>query len=170
MEFLELAKERYSCRDFSEQKVEKEKLDQIIEAALSAPTAVNKQPYKLWIMESEEAKRTIKNVTRFHFDADLFLVLGCQEEEAWVRKYDQRNFADVDGAIVGTQIMLEVQDLGLGTTWVGHFDAPKLKVCYPQMETYDLIAIFPIGYPAKDASPASHHAVRKSREEITEIL
>ncbi len=170
MEFLELAKERYSCREFTSQAVEKEKLDQIIEAALCAPTAVNKQPYKLWIMQSEKAKETIKSITRFHFDADQFLVLGCQEEEAWTRKYDQRNFADVDGAIVGTQIMLEVQELGLGTTWVGHFNAPKLKELYPQMATYDLIAIFPIGYPAKDASPAPQHAIRKSKEEATEIL
>ncbi len=170
MEFLQLAKERYSCRDFSDQKVEKEKLDKIIDAALCAPTAVNKQPYKIWIMKSDEAKQNMRNITRFHFDADQFLVLGCKEEDAWTRKYDQRNFADVDGAIVGTQIMLEVQDLGLGTTWVGHFNAPKLKEIYPQMEAYDLIAIFPIGYPAKDAGPTLQHTMRKSREEATETL
>lgn len=170
MEFLQLAKERYSCRDFSDKKVEKEMIDKIIEAALSAPTAVNKQPYKIWIMESEDAKENIKSITRFHFDANLFLVLGYKEDEAWTRKYDQRNFADVDASIVGTQIMLEVQDLGLGTTWVGHFNAPKLKEIYPQMEEYDLIAIFPIGYPSVDASPAPQHEVRRSREEATESL
>ncbi len=170
MEFLQLAKERYSCREFSDRKVEQELVDKILEAAISAPTAVNKQPYKIWVMESEQSKDNIKSITRFHFDADKYLVLGYKEDEAWTRKYDQRNFADVDAAIVGTQIMLEVQDLGLGTTWVGHFNAPKLKELYPQMESYGLIAIFPIGYPAVGAKPAPQHEIRKTIEEAIEIL
>lgn len=45
MEFLELAQKRFSCRKFTEEKVEDEKLDKIIKAAILAPTAVNKQPF-----------------------------------------------------------------------------------------------------------------------------
>lgn len=41
MEFDQLLKERYSVRKFSNQKVEKEKIDKILEAARIAPTAVN---------------------------------------------------------------------------------------------------------------------------------
>lgn len=44
MEFDQLLKERYSVRKFSNQKVEKEKIDKILEAARIAPTAVNYQP------------------------------------------------------------------------------------------------------------------------------
>ena len=44
MDFLELAKERYSVRKFSDKKVEREKLDAILEAGRCAPTAVNYQP------------------------------------------------------------------------------------------------------------------------------
>ncbi len=49
--------------------------------------------------------------------------------------------------------MLQITDLGLATTWVGHFDAPALKQMYPEMADYNLIALFPIGYAAEDATP-----------------
>lgn len=170
MDFLTLAKERYSCRKFSDRPVEQEKLEKIMEAGIAAPTAVNKQPYKIWLMQSEKAVEAISQITRFSFDAKVFFVVGYKEDEAWVRKYDGRNFADVDASIVAAQMMLEIQDLGLGTTWVGHFNGPKLKELYPEMENYGLIAIFPVGYPAEDAEPAEHHFVRKSREEAVTVL
>ena len=83
-----------------------------------------------------------------------------------MRKYDGRNFADVDASIVGTHIMLAAHDLGLGTTWVGHFDAPAVHEAFPETEGYDLVALFPIGYPADDASPAEHHFSRKPASEL----
>lgn len=170
MDFKTLARERYSCRKFSDAPVEKEKIEQIIATSMTAPTAVNKQPYRIWVMESEEACQKIYDSTRFSFDAKLFLVVGYSEEEAWTRKYDGRNFADVDASIVATQMMLEIHDLGLGTTWVGHFNAPKLKELCPEMADYELIAIFPIGYPAEDAEPAPAHNERKDKAEVVTYL
>ncbi|MDU4447202.1 MAG: nitroreductase family protein, partial [Anaerococcus vaginalis] len=43
MNFIELVKNRYSCKNFSDKKVEKEKLDIILEAGRLAPTAKNNQ-------------------------------------------------------------------------------------------------------------------------------
>ena len=95
----------------------------------------------------------------------VIILLDC-----YVRPFDGRNFADVDTAIVATHILLEVQDLGLGTTWVGHFDAPALKRIYPEMADYELIAIFPVGYPADDVKPAGKHFKRKSAKELVAYL
>ncbi len=170
MEFKELAEKRYSCRKFSDRKVEKHLLDQIIDTAIAAPTAVNAQPYKIFLMDSAEAKQNIHKATRYTFGADTFLVIGCREDLGWVRPSDHRNFSDVDGSIVATHIMMEIYDLGLATTWVGHFDAPLLKQLYPQMADYDLIAIFPIGYAAEDEQPSPRHYDRKGREAVLEIL
>ena len=64
MDFLELAKKRYSCRQLSDKKVEKEKLDKIIEAGILAPTATNAQPYKIWLIESCEAKEKLAKANR----------------------------------------------------------------------------------------------------------
>lgn len=172
MDFLELAKARYSCRKFSDRPVETEKIEKIIEAGIAAPTAVNTQPFRIWHMASSEAKEAIRSVTSYHFGADNFLVVGYNPQESWTRKFDSRNFADVDAAIVATHMMLEIQDLGLASTWVGHFDAPKLKALYPQMAGFDLIAIFPIGYAAEgqDGAPSPKHFVRKEKDQLVITL
>ncbi len=170
MEFLTLAKERYSCRKISDRPVEPQLMDRIIEAAIAAPTAINTQTFKLWVMDSDQAKANLREVTDFTFGAQHFIVLGSGEKGSWTRSFDKKNFAEVDAAIVGTHMMMEIADLGLATTWVGHFNAPKLKELYPQMADYELIAIFPIGYAAQDAAPSDAHAKRKSREELVETL
>lgn len=170
MNFQELAEKRYSCRKFSNRTVEKELLDRIVAAAQKAPTAVNRQPFQIFRMESEEAKANICKVTKHTFGANAFFVIGYKQQDAWIREFDGRNFAAVDGAIVATHMMLETADLGLATTWVGHFDAPKLKEIYPEMQDYELIALFPVGYAAEDAEPSPRHFERKTVEEIQTIL
>lgn len=170
MDFKELAEVRYSCRSISDRKVDPQLIEQIIETAMKAPTAVNRQPLKIFRMESEQAKKDVARATRFTFGADNFLVVGYKKDEAWERSYDHRNFADVDASIVATHIMLQITDLGLATTWVGHFDAPLLRSLYPAMADYELIALFPIGYAVEDDKPSPRHFARKSREEIVETL
>jgi len=54
MNFLQLAKERYSVRKFSDKKVEKEKLDLILEAGRVSPTAVNYQPQRILVIDNED--------------------------------------------------------------------------------------------------------------------
>ena len=54
MEFLELAKKRFSVRQYTDKKVEKEKLDRVLKAAQVAPTACNLQPVHMLVVESEE--------------------------------------------------------------------------------------------------------------------
>ena len=170
MDFLVLAKARYSCRKFSYQAVEKDKLDKIIEAAIVAPTAKNIQPWKLWVLQSDDALAKVRSATPCHFGAPIVLALGGYAGDAFVRPSDNRNFEDVDASIVGTHIMLAVQDMGLGTTWVGFFDEPKMKELFPEMADYDLVALFPIGYPADDATPADRHNQRKAKEELVRYL
>lgn len=170
MKFQELAEKRYSCRKMSSRKVEKELIDRIVETGTKAPTAVNMQPVKIFRMESEAAKKAVRSATVYTFGADDFLIVGYRNEDGWVRGYDGRPFADVDAAIVATHIMLQIEDLGLSTTWVGHFDAPGLRQLCPEMQGYELIALFPIGYAAEDAKPAPRHFARKTPEEMTTVL
>ncbi len=170
MDFKQLAKDRYSCRQFSSKKVDDSLIEQIIATANSAPTAVNKQPVKIFWMKSEKAKKDISQATRFTFGADTFLVVGYKHSEGWIRSFDNHAFAETDAAIVATHIMLQITDLGLATTWVGYFDAPLLQSIYPSMENYELTAIFPIGYPASNGGPSPRHFIRKACEEILEVL
>ena len=69
MEFLDLAKKRYSCRKYKSDKVEEEKINKILEAARLAPTAANNQPCRILTIQSEEGLEKMKKVTNFTFDA-----------------------------------------------------------------------------------------------------
>ena len=171
-DFLTLAAERYSCRQFTDQPVEPEKIELVLEAAMHAPTAVNKQPWHAWVITSPEAVAKVNDCTRFGFGAKVVIAVGAAagEGEFWTRKYDGRGFADVDAAIVATHMMLEVQDLGLGTTWVGHFDAPALAEALPELADYDLIALFPIGYPDPAYQPAAGHTASKGKDELVSYI
>ena len=81
MDLLELLKKRYSVRKFDGRKVEKEKLDLILEAGRVAPTAVNFQPQRVLVIESEEALEKLKNCTPYHFSAPLALLI-CLNKNA----------------------------------------------------------------------------------------
>lgn len=170
MEFKKLIENRYSCRKFSEKKVDLKLLEEIIEAGNKAPTAVNYQPFKIFLMNSEKAKENIRKATSYTFGADTFILVGSKEQNGWVRSFDKQNFADIDASIVATHIMLKIYEMGLATTWVGYFDVSFLKNTYPEMKDYNLIALFPIGYEAEDSKPSSRHYQRKDKEEILEIL
>lgn len=170
MSFLDLAKERYSCRKLTAKKIEQEKIERILQAGIAAPTAKNGQAYKIWKFATPEAMEKIKAVTKFTFGAEFALLVGGLPEKSFDRPFDKFNFGQVDGAIVATHLMLAIQDEGLATTWVGYFDAPKLKEMFPEMKDYDLIAIFPIGYPAEDAAPSPRHSERREiSDAVTEI-
>ena len=170
MNFLELVKARYSCRKLTDKPVEADKVERILQAAIAAPTAKNIQPYKLWKVASKEAMDKLKQTTHFTFGAELALIVGVKRDGAFVRPFDGVNFAQIDGAIVATHIMLAVQAEGLGTTWVGYFDAPKMQELFPEMKDYELIAVFPIGYPADDAKPSNRHEDRRQiSDAVTEL-
>lgn len=170
-DFLELAHERYSVRKFSDKPVEQEKIDRILEAGKVAPTAVNFQPFKLFVFKSDDALSKINDAHSFPFvkEAPVIIVVGSDKETAWVRHFDGMNYADVDASIVATHIMLAIHDEGLGSTWCGHFDQAKVKSIFPETEKYNLIAMFPVGYIADDAAPAKTHTVYKSDDELVKV-
>lgn len=167
-EFIKLAHERYSCRALTDWPVEKEKIDLIIEAGLCAPTAANRQPFKIFVMESEEALKKVKSYCTQAFiqPAPVVFIIGADPDTAWVRGMDEKNFADVDASIIATQMMLEIQDLGLGTTWIGHFECEKIREAFPEMKGYSLIAMFAVGYPEENAKPSPMHEKSKPEEEL----
>ena len=173
MDFLDLAKARYSVRKLDDTRpVEEEKLARIIEAGRVAPTAHNFQPVTVWIIRKKEDLEKVCETTPNTFvrDVSTVLVVGGDPNVAWVREYDDKNFVDVDAAIVATHMMLEIHDLGLGSTWIGKFDEAKLKEYFPQMKDHNLIAMFPVAYPAEDAHPSRLHADVKPTEEFAKEI
>lgn len=160
MEFLELAKERYSVRKFSDKKVEKEKIDTILEAGRVAPTAVNYQPQRILILDSKESLEKLKLCTKCHFNATLAMLVCYDSSVSWKRACDQEDEGIIDASIVATHMMLQIHELGLGATWVGNFDVDLIKKLFNIPENIVPEILFPIGYPSSDAKPASNHHKR----------
>ena len=100
--------------------------------------------------------------------ARLVFMVGAKPEAAWVRKYDGKNGAEVDAAIVGTHIMLEASALGLGNVWVGSFDPAKIKADFPETAGYEVVALFPVGHA--DIQTSANHDKRQSSEEFVSFI
>ena len=166
MEFNTVLQRRYSCRAFSPTPVEQEKVDRILEAGRIAPTAVNKQPVHLWAISDPGTFEAIKGVTRSNYGAPLILVVGCRPADAWVRRYDGKNGAEVDASIVATYLMLAAENEGLSTLWVGSFDPVLLRGILPGADGYELVAMINVGYPAPESQPSQMHGVRKVMDEF----
>jgi nitroreductase len=166
MEFNTVLQRRYSCRAFSPTPVEQEKVDRILEAGRIAPTAVNKQPVHLWAISDPGTLEAIKGVTRSNYGAPLIIVVGCRPDDAWVRRYDGKNGAEVDASIVATYLMLAAENEGLATLWVGSFDPDLLRGILPGAEGYELVAMINIGYPAPESQPSPMHGARKAMEDF----
>ena len=89
MEFMELAKQRYSERYFDPRPVEEEKLQKILEAGRIVPTACNYQPQKFYVIRSEEAMAKLRRTTVFHYNAPLIILVCYDMGEVWTNPSDR---------------------------------------------------------------------------------
>ncbi|SHK13653.1 nitroreductase family protein [Desulforamulus aeronauticus] len=160
MDFLELAKQRYSVRKFTHKKVEQEKVDLILEAGRVAPTAVNYQPQRILVLDSEDSLNKMRDCTPYRFHETLAILICYDQTVSWKRKYDGKDSGDIDASIVATHMMLEATNLGLGSTWVGHFDPTAIREKFALPESIVPVAILLLGYPHEEATPHAFHNAR----------
>ncbi|MDL2283565.1 nitroreductase family protein [Oxalobacter sp. OttesenSCG-928-P03] len=166
MSFNDLAAKRYSVRNFTAQEVEKEKLEYVLRAGQLAPTAGNLQPWRVLVIEDRQARTKLRDCTTYHFNAPVALLICGNKEEAWTRPYDGKNSGDIDCSIITTQMMLAAADIGLGTTWVMHFDPVKMREAFNIPASLEPVALLPMGYPSADAAPNPKHTERKPLEGV----
>ena len=159
MQTFETIDKRRSVRVYKDQSVEKEKMDKLIDAARLAPTAGNRQKFRLIIVNYEEKdlKKTLAMAcNQQHFVGTAsHIVAGISEPDY---KWHQ-----VDTAIVLEHIVLEAVELGLGTCWIGAFKEDDVKKILKIPEDKKVVALLIIGYP--DESPPS-----KQRKDVSELV
>lgn len=165
MKLSELIKKRYSARKYDPKKVEKEKLMEILEAGRVAPTAHNARPQRVLVLEKEESLEKLKKASKT-FDAPLALIVCSDLDESWKRSFDGKSSSEVDASIITTHMMLQAQDLDLGSVWVASFDPKILREEFKIPNHLEPVSILIIGYPAGNApSENRHDKVRKKLEE-----
>ncbi len=165
MDFLKLAQERYSVRSFQPQPVEENTLKQILKAGHLAPTACNLQPQRILVLPTLEDTKRLANCTKCHFDAPSALLICYEKDECWKRKYDGKPSGEIDASIVATHMMLAAASLGVGSTWVMHFDPAAMRKEFQIPETIEPVALLVMGYPAEDAEPYPGHSQFRPMEE-----
>lgn len=168
--FMRILESRYSCHSFSNISVPDTKLGMILNSGILAPSAKNLQPTRIWVVKSEDALARLRTVHPC-YGAPVVLIVGCRNEEAWIRESDGVNAAKTDAAIVLTHLMLTATDAGLANMWIWDFDPKKIREVLPQTREHGVYALLAIGYPADDeGKPTELHSVRKPLEEVVTVL
>lgn len=164
MNFLELAKSRYSCRTYRPADVEQEKIDYIMECVRMAPSAVNKQPWRFrFVRTTEDKARLQKCYDREWFrTAPLYIIVSVRHDEEWVRA-DGKRHGDIDVAIAVEHLCLAAAEQGLGTCWVCNFDAAMCQELFGLPANEEPVVLIPLGYTADEAK-------EKKRKTVEEIM
>ena len=155
MNFFDLIQSRHSIRAFKRDPVESEKLQKILEAINSAPSAGNLQAYEVYVITGFAQKAALARAAldqEFIAAAPVVLVF-CQHPERSSRKYRKRGeslYSLQDATIACTFAMLAAGELGLGTVWVGAFDEQAASQALRIPQGLRPVAMLPIGYPAEN--------------------
>lgn len=164
--FLELAKERYSVRSFLDMPLDDKALDMILNAGYVAPTGCNMQPQRILVINTKASIEKLRKCTKCHFNAPTALLICYEKNGCWVRKYDGQTSGVIDASIVTTHMMLEAASLGIGTTWVMHFNPQLIKEEFNVSQDIEPVALLVMGYPSPDAKPYPGHSEFKPKEKM----
>lgn len=166
METLEAIKTRRSIRKFSDQPVEPEKLQAVLEAVQQAPSWSNRQCWSLVVVQDQEVRNRISELSFVESffatygyksnpaqkglaQAPIVLVACADPQQSGDLRGEQYYMADL--GIASQNLMLAAHDLGLGTVFVGVFDEEQLKGLLGIPPHIRIVGLFPLGYPAGEA-------------------
>ncbi len=173
-DLLELIQSRRSIRNYQDKAVPDDVLNKILEAVRWSPSWANTQCWEVVVVKDQETKQKLQAVltptnpaNKAMVEAPVILVLCGQLNKSGSYKGQVvTKFGDwflFDLGIATQSICLTAHSLGLGTVVVGLFDHNQAKQVVGLPEGYELVAMLPIGYPAKE--PAA-----PKRREIGEFV
>jgi len=159
MSFIEIAISRRSVRSYTDSPIILEDLKLCVKAARYAPSACNSQPWKFIIVndspEFEKIKNTFDGLYKMNIfakDANAFIVMVSEKMKiaAWLgSKISRTKFRSIDIGIACSHIVLQAQELGIGTCILGWFNQRRIKriLSIPRSKKIELIIA--MGYPAE---------------------
>ena len=151
MDVYEAIKLRRSVRAYQDRDLEKEKLCKVLEAARLAPSANNRQEWKFIVVKDRDIRKKLASAaSNQSFIAEAPIVfIACATESQSTMQCGQPRYT-VDVSIAVSFIILQAQELGLGTCWIGAFDEPRVKEILSIPSNIKMVAITLLGYPAQD--------------------
>ena len=167
MALLDLIKHRKSVRNFRDKPVEREKIMMCLEAARLAPSASNAQPWRFIIVDDKQLKnklcqaafRGIYSLSSFCKTAPVIVVVISERSKFLTRlggilRGTRLNLIDI--GIAGEHFVLQAEDLGLGTCWIGWFNERAVKTILniPQRKKIDILIA--LGYYDREKLGPDH--------------
>jgi nitroreductase len=173
-DLLELIKIRQSDRNYTDKKVEKEKIDRILEAGRLAPSACNAQPWKFILVDDKEKLRQISiaasakliGMNSFAAQAPLQIVVIREKANFTSRiggTIKKRDYSLIDIGIASEHICLQAAAEGLGSCMIGWFDEKMVKDILEIPSSKRVELLITIGYPGKETR-------EKRRKAVTEVI
>ena len=167
MKFINIAKNRHSCRNYKPDEVEEDKLAKILEAFRIAPSAVNYQPWELIVIKKQENKSKVyESYHREWLKTAPLIIVACGDRSISWKRNDGKDHLDIDMGIAIDHLMLQATELGLATCWICNFNPEILKRNVNLPANVEPIAIIPLGYPNDTCDPERHNLKRKALNEI----
>ena len=165
MEFFELVKKRHSVRGYLDKPVEDSLLEKVLEAGRLAPSACNNQPWVFIVLKDQASRSKLESVysRNWFLRAPVIIAVCCDRSVSWKRA-DGKDYGDVDAAIALDHMTLAATEAGLGTCWIGAFNAAQARNILKLPDKIDPVAFTPLGYPGNEA------AVKKTRKKTDEIV
>ena len=167
MDFSEVIKNRYSCKKFSDRKVEKEKLDKILEAGRVAPTAKNLQEQHIYVVQSENGLAAIDKVTPCRYGAPVVLVVAYNKNNVFTYPGEKRDSGIEDASIVATHMLLAAYNEGVDSCWINFFNPDELAQALNLPEDEEVLMLLDLGIAAEGTKALPNH---ESRKELTETV
>ena len=169
MEFSEVVKKRYSCKKFDGKKVEKEKINEILEAGRLAPTAKNLQEQKIYVLESEEMLAKVDKLTPCRYGASVVLVVAFDKNNVFAYPGEKRDSGVEDATIVATHMMLAAANAGVDSCWLNFFNPDDAKKELGLPDNEEVLMLLDLGYAAPDTKPLENHNKRKPLSETVKF-
>jgi len=154
----EVFRKRHSTRSFKEKEIEPEKLEEILEAANSAPSAGDLKAREILVVKDKKTKESLVKATigeqKFVAEAAVVLVFFAVPLRSAAR-YKERGkdlYCLQDATISASFAWLQAVMLGLSCCWVGAFEENQVKDILKIKEDWRPIALLPIGYSAEEVN------------------
>ncbi len=168
MDFTRVISGRESIRSYDPTKpVDKAVLERILDAARIAPSAANRQPWRILVISSRDMLTQVRRSypKPWFMDAPHVLVLAGRTGEAWTRQ-DGWNSIETDLAIAMDHLILAAENEGVATCWVAAYDPTVLRSALSLNSEDRVYAITPLGYPR----PGFAKKGQRQRKSLTDMV
>lgn len=175
MDFKKLVLERQSCRQFLDKEIEKEKLDEIMEIAMLAPSACNSQPWKMVCAVKSDSVNAIREClqvnghNKFLDGAKAYIAVvnkNAKLKESIESKFDRNRFVKYDVGELVAYLTLTAKSMGIDSCIIGWMNEEKLAEVLSLEENEKCELVIALGY----SDIATREKVRKQKSDIISYI